>query len=186
MKFKPQFPVMIVIVAILILNYPYAHADDVEDLLIATNTENNHFYRDLQRALAGVGFDPGPVDGIWGSSSKSALASWRREYPDDLTEAVIAKVDQLISDYKSSRKGVVKATGPMLRPRGSGSCILYKSYSSGRQIPVYNNECSKCGFYSFNKRGWICATKEESNQIDGPMYCNDGLASDMTMTIVKC
>ena len=32
----------------------------------------------LQRALADAGFDPGPVDGIWGPASRRALSDWER------------------------------------------------------------------------------------------------------------
>ena len=34
-------------------------------------------YRQIQGALAGVGFDPGPVDGLWGPNSEDALQDFQ-------------------------------------------------------------------------------------------------------------
>ena len=34
-------------------------------------------YRQIQQALADAGFDPGPVDGVWGSNSEDALQDFQ-------------------------------------------------------------------------------------------------------------
>jgi peptidoglycan hydrolase-like protein with peptidoglycan-binding domain len=36
-------------------------------------------YAEIQKALVGAGYDPGPTDGVWGSKSVAALAAYQRD-----------------------------------------------------------------------------------------------------------
>ncbi|MGH9783476.1 MAG: peptidoglycan-binding domain-containing protein [Terriglobia bacterium] len=36
-------------------------------------------YAEIQKALAGLGYDPGPTDGVWGSKSVAALQAYQRD-----------------------------------------------------------------------------------------------------------
>ncbi len=37
-------------------------------------------YTQIQKALIGAGFDPGPTDGLWGPNSMNALADFQEDH----------------------------------------------------------------------------------------------------------
>ena len=56
--------------------------------------------RDLQQALTNAGYDPGPIDGIFGPRTKSAL----RKYIAVAPPKVPSPADQVIERFKASER----------------------------------------------------------------------------------
>ena len=56
--------------------------------------------RDLQQALTNAGYDPGPIDGIFGPRAKSAL----RKYIAVAPPKVPSPADQVIERFKASER----------------------------------------------------------------------------------
>jgi hypothetical protein len=47
--------------------------------VLCDTPENRDVVRDIQRALAREGHDPGPLDGVFGARTRAALVGYQRE-----------------------------------------------------------------------------------------------------------
>jgi len=94
----------------LIWGKDYAHFTedrhiDVEWVLLAQpgrKGPNEKMITDIQSMLTDLGYDPGPIDGIWGSKTRAAELQFRRDAltngPQELPETFSANVS--VSDIR--------------------------------------------------------------------------------------
>lgn len=116
------------------LNFPWKmpwQADESETL-----AKDPQSVRQVQFALARLGYQPGPADGVMGSKTEQAVRAYQRQnaMPEDgkITSDLIAILEQGVA-----RRG--KKPGPATHPPGAGASGKPKNGAPGRlALPVHD------------------------------------------------
>jgi peptidoglycan hydrolase-like protein with peptidoglycan-binding domain len=107
----------------------------------------------IQRLLRGAGFDPGPIDGVYGSKTKSVVAQlpdaclMAREFPGTL-EAPARTVKREISTA-AAREGAKPAAGGQFtgpRPDGSSDVAAAQTPQANEDVRILQLRLRDAGF----------------------------------------
>ncbi|MCW2309751.1 glycoside hydrolase family protein [Rhodobium gokarnense] len=79
---------------------------------------------DYQRLLKAQGFDPGPIDGKWGPSTRKAVLAFQRSHDGLVNDGILGPATMAALDRTEVAKGTTNAAGLMsLAAAGAGGAV---------------------------------------------------------------
>ena len=170
MKYSPHRTTIISIfffhLTVLIFSTSIAaqNADTSKDIqeqlkvLVSNEKPNVDSIRDVQKLLVNLGYDPGPIDGLLGVKTQTALKEWQSSTGSKISNTWLEPIKKkaTISGWKCASREIANShKGPAICGNSvklitidtRGSRMIYYS-NDGREIPPPTRNCSECEIYT--------------------------------------